>query len=293
MEWNQFYAPAALYELQQAGVIAKVATNTFEMTTGGTAKKYAYGTILIPVSMQTLTGDQLHNQLQTLAAKYNITIQAMQNGSVSGGSDLGSSKFSALIKPSIAMLVGTGVNALDAGEIWHLLDQRFNIPATHLEAGAFNRVDLAKYNTLIMVGGTAYTELNKEKLRTWVQGGGTLILTEEAVSWAAQAGISTVGFRRVKSGVDSAKQLSYAVRDQLDGAQAMSGVILQAEVDLSHPLAYGYSTPAVSLFKANKVYPEKPKSPFAAPFYYKDKPLQSGWLSRENYEGVKALRQWW
>jgi hypothetical protein len=31
-----------------------------------------------------------------------------------------------------------------------------------------------------------YNELNKDKLKAWVQNGGTLILTEEAVSWAAQ-----------------------------------------------------------------------------------------------------------
>ena len=41
------------------------------------------------------------------------------------------------------MLVGTGVNALDAGEIVEPLDQRFNIPVSHLEIGTFNRVDLS------------------------------------------------------------------------------------------------------------------------------------------------------
>ena len=185
------------------------------------------------------------------------------------------------------MLVGTGVNALDAGEIWHLLDQRFNIPMSHLEVGTFNRVDLSKYNTLIMVGGTAYNELNKEKLKAWIQGGGTLILTEEAVAWAAQNGISNVTLKRTRSGIDTTKLLSYTDREQLEGAQAMSGAIFKAEVDLSHPLAYGYTQPSVSLFKANRVYMERSKSPFATPFFYKDKPLQSGWLSRENYDAMK------
>jgi hypothetical protein len=59
------------------------------------------------------------------------------------------------------------------GEVWHLLDQRMNIPSTHLEASVFNRVDLNKYNTIIMVGGT-YPDLNKDKLKTWVQAGGVL-----------------------------------------------------------------------------------------------------------------------
>jgi hypothetical protein len=32
---------------------------------------------------------------------------------------------------------------------------------------------------------------------------------------------------------------------------------------------------------------EKSRNPFATPFYYKDKPLQSGWLSTENYTALK------
>ena len=68
------------------------------------------------------------------------------------------------------MIVGSGVNALDAGEVWHLLDQRFNVPVSHLETPVFNRVDIGGYNTLILVSGS-YTELNKEKLKTWVQPG--------------------------------------------------------------------------------------------------------------------------
>ena len=67
----------------------------------------------------------------------------------------------------------------------------------------------------------------------------------------------------------------------------MSGVIFRAEADLTHPLAYGYLQPHVSLFKANKVFMERSGNPYATPFYYKDKPLESGWLSRENYESVK------
>lgn len=287
LDWAGFYAPAVLYELQTAGIVTKLATNTFEMGTAGGTKKYNYGTILIPVSMQNLSSAQLHERLKAIAEKYSVQIQAIQNGGVSSGSDLGSSRFSVLTKPSIAMLVGTGVNALDAGEIWHLLDQRFNIPMSHLEVGTFNRVDLSRYNTIIMVGGNAYNDLNKEKLKSWIQGGGTLILTEEAVSWAAQNGISNVTLKRAKSGIDTTKRLTYTDRDQLEGAQAMSGAIFRAEVDLSHPLAYGYSQPFVSLFKANRVFMERSKNPFATPFFYKDKPLQSGWLSKENYDAMK------
>ena len=183
------------------------------------------------------------------------------------------------------MLVGPGVNATDAGEVWHLLDQRMNMPATHLETAMFNKANLNKYNTIIMVGGT-YTELNKEKLKTWVQLGGNLILTEEAVTWAAESGISTTSFKKAKPAADSTQRLSYANKDEIAGAQQMSGAIFSAEADLTHPLAYGFTTQMVSLFKANNTFMEKSKSPFATPFYYGAQPLQSGWISRQNAAAV-------
>jgi hypothetical protein len=137
-----------------------------------------------------------------------------------------------------------------------------------------------------MVGGT-YTDMNKDKLKAWVQAGGTLILTEEAVTWAAQNGVSDVKFKKAKSPVDSIQRLSYTDREQIDGAQQIYGAIFGADVDLTHPLSYGYNQKTVSLFKANKVFMEKSKNPFATPFYYGNKPLQSGWVSRENYDAIK------
>ncbi|MCY7309925.1 MAG: zinc carboxypeptidase, partial [Chitinophagaceae bacterium] len=286
MEWDDLYAPAALYELLNAGLIIKVATNKFEMAVSGDNRKFDYGTILIPVKMQSQGSDAVAAMVSALAEKYKLKVYAVSSGNVNSGSDLGSNKFVVISKPAIAMIAGVGANPTDAGEVWHLLDQRMNMPATHLEQGVFNRVELNKYNTLIMVGGN-YTELNKEKLKTWVQSGGTLILTEEAVSWASQNGISEVKFKKVKSPVDSTDKLSYTQREQVDGAQQIQGAIFGADADLTHPLAYGYNQKTISLFKANRVFMEKSKNPYATPFSYGSKPLQSGWVSKENGDAIK------
>lgn len=285
-EWDELYAPAALNEILDAKLIAKVATNTFEIPVTGGNKKFDYGTIAVPVKMQNDDAATVYAKLSAVAEKYRLRVYSVPTGNVISGSDLGSNKFVTVTKPNIAMIVGSGVNATDAGEIWHLLDQRMNIPATHLESNTFNRTDAGKYNTLIMVGGN-YNELNKEKLKTWVQEGGTLILTEEAVSWSAQNGISTVKFKRVKAATDSTQKLRYVDREEIDGAQRVTGAIFGAEADLTHPLAYGYNQKTISLFKANSVFMEKSKNPYATPFYYGSKPLQSGWVSRENGDAIK------
>ncbi|MBL0272108.1 MAG: zinc carboxypeptidase [Chitinophagaceae bacterium] len=289
LNWEDFYAPAALYELQNEGINVKVATTSFHTLKDYPADQgtlFPRGSIFIPIQQQVLSSDSIFQIVKRLAEKNKVLIKSVKTGLVSEGNELGSSRFQPVSKPSIAMIVGPGVNATDAGEIWHLLDQRMNIPSTHLEPSVFNRVELNKYNTLIMVGGT-YPDLNKDKLKAWVQGGGTLILSEEAVSWAAQNGITDVKFKKTGSPVDSSSRLSYTDREQIDGAQQIQGAIFGADVDLTHPLAYGYNQKTVSLFKANKVFMEKSKNPYATPFYYGSKPLQSGWVSKENSDAIK------
>jgi hypothetical protein len=286
LEWNEFYAPAALNELLNNNVTARVATNAFSVNMDGAAKKFGYGTIMIPVQSQGVDNAKLHQLLQQVSTRYGVRVHALRSGSAMQGSDLGSNKFSSVARQQVAMIAGPGVNATDAGEVWHLFDQRMNIPLSLLEPGMFNRADISKYTTIIFVGGT-YTEINKDKLRAWVQNGGNLVLLEDAITWASQNEIGNIKLKRAKSGADSTGMVNYAERDNREGAQQMSGAIFRAEADLTHPLAYGYTQPFVSTFKANRVFLEKSRNPYATPFYYKDKPLQSGWLSRENYDAVK------
>ncbi|THU32032.1 zinc carboxypeptidase [Niastella caeni] len=283
-EWDEFYAPRALYALQEAGVLTRTATKPFEIPVHDGNRKFNYGAIFIPVKLQTIDADKLHEIVKGIAAQNGITVYATNTGNVTSGSDLGSWRMRPVAQPTIAMLTGTGVNATDAGEIWFLLDQQFNIPTTHLDVPVFNRTDLNKYNTLIMVGGT-YNGLDKEKLRNWIQAGGTFIVTEEAVQWAAQNGLTTVTFKKPKE--DSAKQIAYIEREYRTGAQKMNGAIFRAVPDLSHPLAFGYNYTFVDLFKSNAVFPERNKNPYSNPLVYGDKPLQSGFVTKENYDAIK------
>jgi hypothetical protein len=241
--------------------------------------------LFIPLANQSLSEDKLYNFLKRIAIEYDLTVSSVNTGLALDGIDLGSAAFVNITKPIIASIVGNGVNATDAGEVWHLLDQRMNIPQTHLDIATLNRISLDKYNTLIMVGGN-YNEVNKEKLKNWVQNGGTLICTEEAVQWAAEAGISNVKFKKLRQVSDSTTRIHYNQREPIQGAQAMSGAIFEADVDLTHPLAYGYNANTISLFKGNKVFMEKSKNPFGTPFFYKNNPLQSGWLSTQNKEAM-------
>jgi hypothetical protein len=58
------------------------------------------------------------------------------------------------------MLVGKGVDPADAGEIWHMFDQKA-MPLTKLDVDQLPNVNLNRYSTLILVNGN-YSGLSKE-----------------------------------------------------------------------------------------------------------------------------------
>jgi len=285
-EWNEMYAPRMLYELTDNGILAKVASNPFEATVEGGNRKFNYGTIIIPVALQKTDAGKLFNLIKESAEKNGITVYPLTTGMSVSGVDLGSASFLNISKPSVAMLVGPGASPTDAGEVWHLLDQRFNMPVSLLEISVFNRAELNKYNTIIIAGGS-YNELNKDKLRAWVQNGGNLICLQDAVQWAAQNSITNITFKKVPSAIDSSLELPYATKMGREGSQLNYGGIFRAGIDLTHPLFYGYQQPYIDLFKTGKTFPEKSKNPYANPAVYGNTPLQSGYISKENYAAIK------
>jgi hypothetical protein len=72
LEWDELYAPAAVNELLEAGLIVKVATNTFEMPIGNSNKKFDYGTIMVPVKLQKDNAETVANKLTAIAEKYRL-----------------------------------------------------------------------------------------------------------------------------------------------------------------------------------------------------------------------------
>lgn len=286
MDWKAFEAPKALWKLQQRGVQVKVAGNNMQFIMDDSLRNFERGTIIIPHQTQTISAKELAKIVAEIAATTAVTFTPLHTGNVTAGSDLGSRYMQKVTTPNVAMLVGTGVSATDAGEVWHLLDQRMDMGTTHLDLAQFNRSDLDRYNTIIMVSGS-YSSINKEKLKAWVDGGGVLIACEDAVSWLAENGLVKADMKRVAPAVDSLMKPNYFAKEQIDGAQRMNGAIFKADMDVTHPLCFGYTGSTVDLFKTNNVFLQIPKNPYAAPVKYGSNPLQSGFITRQNYAALK------
>ncbi|MFD2514317.1 M14 family metallopeptidase [Pontibacter locisalis] len=280
-EWHGYYAPRALNNLMERGIVTRVATDKF---TNGANKQFDYGSILVPVAGQPVNAEELHKTLQEVASKNGITVHAMATGLMPQGIKLGSPMMLSLQQPKVMMLIGDGVNSYDIGEVWHLLDNRFDMKPTLVKTNNFNRIGLNKYNVIVMADGN-YNSISKDKLRSWVQQGGTVIGMGEAAKWLADNGIGNITFKKDEEETKARKP--YADMDNTEGAQVIGGAIFETRLDLTHPLAYGYTDAQMPIFRSNTLFMERSKSPYANPVMYTSNPLMAGYVSKPNLEKVK------
>ena len=278
MEWHEYLSPNALNELLYNEVIVKVATKKFKLE----GKDYDYGTILIPV--QNNNHIDLNELLNDISSNCNIEINAVKTG-YAEGPDLGSNNFRRLHKKNVAMLVGDGITAYDAGEIWHLLDTRFELSLTKLDIRNFNRIDLSKYTTLIVPNSSISNKLVTDKISEWVKSGGNLIAYKNSINWLKKTKLIEV--KELKNDI-SAKNISFEERSAFFGAQRIGGAIFNTKIDRSHPINFGQTNTTMPIFRNSTIFIEKDKESYNNPILYTDNPLLSGYISEENIDLLKS-----
>ncbi len=287
--WDDYNAPKVLYRLQAKGIKAKVATQKFRMMVDGKEESFEYGTIIIPGATQTVKGKELASLVGTEAAGTGVEVFTLPTGLAGGGIDLGSASFNNVKQPKVMMFGGNGTSATDVGEIWHMIDIRYNIPVSIVDVDRFNSINADRYNVIIMPSGS-YNNLSKpaqDKLKEWIGAGGTLVATEDATKWLSTNGFTKVIFKNADEKRDTTLQLPYYLRSDEMRAKDMAGSLFEAKLDLTHPLAYGYRDPSVSIFKSNTLFMDQNNNPYDSPVMYTENPLQSGYLYRGYKDVVK------
>lgn len=280
MEWHNYNAPKALNLILQKEIRAKVGLRPFQLD----GKTYDYGTILIPVQNQKLSQNELYEFLKIVATESGMQINGVSTG-LTKGIDLGSNLFKTIQKPKVAMLVGDGVSVSDAGEVWHLFDQCFDMNITRLDKRYFNRTDISKYTTLIIPSARLnFSESEIENLKQWVRNGGNLIGYKNTVKWLASNKFITIEFNESKV---EANNISFEQKRDFYGAQVIGGAIFEAEIDRSHPINFGFYKDKIALFRRTKVFIKPNKESYNNPIKYTNQPLLSGYISKQNLNALK------
>ncbi len=321
IRWNQYFAPKTIYRLTSAGIKVRVALQRFttvipgNTNSGGLSsgtisqEEFEAGTITIPLALATAEQKTTIRRILTEAVDNDaLTVYGITSGYTPQGIDLGSRNFEVVEVPHIALLAGEGVTATDAGEIWHLLDERFGMNVSILDMGQFNRANLAKYTVLIMPNGSYATisTQGKENLRQFVERGGTIVAMENAVSWLLTNDLAKGKLRSASSatksanketrttqdaatlGTESSNRRSYSKIADDDGADEIGGAILSVALDRTHPLCFGYDDDQLAWFRSNKVFLEPSTNPYSTPVLYTAKPLLSGFVSQKNLQLIAS-----
>lgn len=287
VSWEDYYAPKFLQALLDAGVRVRVATRTFS----NEERNFDYGTLFIPTVGQELNSSELYNTLKQLSTDVSVPVHTARTGFSTAGIDLGSRWIAPVQSPKVLMIIGQGVSAYEAGEVWHLLDTKVNLPVTKVDISNFGRARLDDYTTMVMVSGN-YGQLDDKtiaRIKNWVQSGGTLITQRSATQWAIKNGLAKeVIIEPEGAKANEGKRLPYVQAREISGARAIGGTIFEAELDLSHPLAFGYSQQKIPVYRNSNIIVKPSKNPYSTVAQYTDDPLISGFVSKPNLDLLKS-----
>ncbi|MCB7480992.1 M14 family zinc carboxypeptidase [Christiangramia sediminis] len=280
LNWKNYMAPKALNNILEKEIRAKVAMEDFQLE----GKNYGYGTIMIPVQNQKLNKSELHQFLKKISTESGVKITAIQTG-MTQGINLGSNQFRAIKPQKVALIVGGPITSYDAGEIWHLFDQRYDMKITKLDVSDLDRADLSRYTDIILSNSWG-SGIDKEfvpKLKKWTKDGGTIIAYRNAVGWMKKNKFIDFNTKENKM---TAQDISFGERGDFRGAQVIGGAIFEVKLDRSHPIAFGYKDDKIAMFRNTTIFMEADEQSYNNPIQYTEKPLLSGYISKPNLDSI-------
>ena len=288
--WTDYLAPKALYFLLKNGVHAKTAYRPFSANVNGQSMDFGYGSILVSVADQSVDAARLHQLVHQAANLANIDIHAVNSGFNLNGPDLGSRSFETVELPRVAMVIGNGSSSYEAGEIWHLLDTRYDMPVVKIDINQLDRADLNRYNTLVLVSisGNPFSDDQVTRIREWTAAGNTLILQRGAVNWAIRNKLINESFVETPQPEPTGTRYDFATRADRMGAKSVGGVVFKADVDLSHPLAFGYTERTLHVYRNHNYMIRPSKNPYQTVVQYLNQAQVDGYVHPEPLAQIKG-----
>ena len=282
-EWFDHQSPTFLQSLLENKVQVRIAGADFTADTATGRTSFAKGSVMIPSALS--QPDDLISLLNSYSTQYNIKVHNITSGLTPVGIDLGSRTFKKVEEPSVLLVGGVGTSSYEVGEIWHYLDMRLGVPATIWDLTNLNSRTLERYTHIIFASGT-YTNVSKDvesKITEWVKNGGTLIGQKTALRWFAKNKWidNSVVSRDALDAAFSTEKLQYADKQAMSAKKLVAGAAYESNIDLSHPLFFGFENNRLPLFKTNNLVLEKTDNVFEDIAMYTQAPLIAGYSADE------------
>ena len=211
---------------------------------------------------------------------------SVETGLSSRGIDLGSGAGRTVSTPKAIMIIGNGVSGYEAGEVWHLLDQRIGMPISKVDISAMARANLNDYNVMVMVAGIYPTEKPfVDKIKNWVSVGGTLITFKTASEWAIKQGIAKEKLVVIDT-IKNPKRIDFENAADSEGAKQLGGSIFQVDLDVTNPIGFGYTDRKVSFYRNGRTFLQPSKIPYSTIAQYSASPLIGGYIHKSDIKRV-------
>ncbi|WP_313978247.1 M14 family zinc carboxypeptidase [Iodidimonas nitroreducens] len=301
-EWTDHYAPKALYRLLDAGLRVRGAVEPFSAITTKGIVDFPRGSLFVPLAGQDHGADAIHRLVASVAADEGIAVHAISSGlTPTVGADLGGrNSFESLEKPKVLLLFDAGISKYEAGEAWFLLDHEMHIPVTLRAKDDLRGLDWSVYSHIILPGGNAaLDERSTQRLGQWIsEEGGTLIALRQGALWAQKSFLTAADrstenqSKEGKAGGAKAeeagpKRLDYADFPVAEAKDVIGGAIFGSDLDITHPMAFGYSDRLISSHRNITRTLAVPANPYAQiARYLEAQPLLSGYASDRRIKDI-------
>ncbi|MFH1715808.1 MAG: M14 family metallopeptidase, partial [Planctomycetota bacterium] len=195
LDFENSAAYPALVRLFEEKCYPRIATKPFKID----ARQYEPGTVLLRAHENP---DGLADILRKIGSDLDVGIHPVSRALVEDGPDLGSQKFELLSAPRVAIASQWPIRSTSFGSIWYLLDSRLQLRSSPINIQNLNSIDLRKYNVLILPDSSSLGRVLDgkavEKIKGWVEDGGTLIAVGGSAAFAAgkDGGLSSVRLKR-------------------------------------------------------------------------------------------------
>lgn len=257
--WSGVKSVKLVGKLLQKGILLRYAEQPFEIA----GQKFDRGSIVVLRTANKSMGAGLWDEVKKIADENEVQLYPVSTGFVDKGFDFGSDKMHPFRMPRVAMLTGEGTSGNGAGEVWYFFDNDIDYPVTLINVNDISRVNWSSFDVLIMPGGN-YRFLSEKSttdvFKDWINKGGRVIALESAVGALARA---EMGIKVKKSDEDDKKKddkpdykllRKYEDRERDDITDYTPGSIYKVELDVSHPLAFGYPGCYYTLKLDNSIY---------------------------------------
>ncbi len=298
VRWDQRAAAPLLGALLADDYRVQVMTRPTRLHVGANAEReFIRGSLVIHRGLQPAQAPPVAERLAELAERHGAEVHAVRSGLAVAGSDLGAPSVPLVDPVRPVLLVGSGLRATHAGYIWHWFDQYLQQPLTRIDWQRLGRINLTEYTHLILPDGS-YSMLPEEaadQLAEFVRAGGVVLAARRAAAWVETL---PLGWELVEPDAAEDEAMEPSERRpyeafELDRARELiGGSVLGVELDVSHPLAFGYTREELPVMRRGRHLLQAATNRYSSVAVYSDEVRLSGYLGESNRErlaGTPAL----